>query len=116
MRAWSEFMIAVSAAAIALVSPAFAKNLSPDWQVRKMERYNARSVQSAASGSGGLRVLPWRAVHHRAKAPIPGTNRPRSRRLVIGETRGLDQFTRHVPHLSPDCERRFERDLIEVCH
>jgi hypothetical protein len=35
-------MIAVAAAAVALVSPAFAKYSSRDQQVRKMERYNAR--------------------------------------------------------------------------
>jgi hypothetical protein len=48
MRAWSKFMIAVAAAAVALVSPAFAKNSSLDRQVRKMERYNARAQFSPA--------------------------------------------------------------------
>src|SRR6478672_6030775 len=48
MRTWSKFMIAVAAAAVASMSPAFAKNSSLDRQVRKMERYNARAQFSPA--------------------------------------------------------------------
>jgi hypothetical protein len=48
MRAWSKFMIAVAGAAVALVSPAFAKNSSVEQQVRTMERYNARAQFSPA--------------------------------------------------------------------
>jgi hypothetical protein len=49
----------------------------------------AGSVQSGTPASGRFRTRPWRAVYHRAKAPIPRANRPRSRRVVIRETRGL---------------------------
>jgi hypothetical protein len=48
MRAWSKFIIAVAAAAVALVPPAFAKNSSFDQRARKMERYNARAQFSPA--------------------------------------------------------------------